>query len=137
LISLKWSRSRNSVPTGDPDAFEGFRQRADEAGAVRQPGEGVVQHPVPERLVGEMALDGVGEDVGGGLHEVDVLRGEPTGAGRVDVEHAERHRLALDHDRKTAANAEHPQSRWHRVALLGRPVVDDHVQSGLDRGAGV
>ena len=141
MISLKWSRSRKRIPTGEPDAVAAL--------AARPPSEstklGRLGRPVSESCrtrwrsacVGGVALDRVGEDVGRGLDEVDVLRGEAARLGRVDVEHAEGLVLALDHDREAAAHPEHAQRRRHREALLGRPVVDDHVQAGLERGAGV
>ena len=70
-----------------------------------------MQDAVAQRLVGGVALDRVGEDVGRRLHEVDVLRGEAVRLGRVDVEHAERVLLAVDDDGEAAAEAEHPQRR--------------------------
>ena len=78
MISLKWSRSRKRIPTGEPEtvaAVERLAERVDEAEPVRQAGERVVEDAVAQRLVGGVALDRVGEDVGGGLHEVDVLAG--------------------------------------------------------------
>ena len=73
---------------------------------VGKVGEGVVQDPVSQRLVGGVALERVGEDVGGGLDEGDVLGREAAGLGSVHVEHPEgtpdRHRVTparvADHD---------------------------------------
>ena len=140
LISLKWSRSRKRIPTGVPETVARFSASPSESTKLSRLGS-----PVSESWrtrwrrasSAACALDRVGEDVRRGLDEVDVLRGEAARLGRVDVEHAEGPVLALDHDREAAADAEHPQRRGHRVAALGRPVVDDHVQAGLDRGAGV
>ncbi len=109
----------------------------DELGAVGKAGEGVVEDPVAKLVVGEAALDRVGEDVGGGLDEVDVLGGEVVGLGRVHVEDPEGILVAVDDHREAGADPEHPQRRRHREAALGLPVVDDHMKSGLDRGSGV
>ena len=122
---------------GDGAAVERVAERVDEAEPVGQAGERVVQDAVAQRLVGGVALDRVGEDVGRGLDEVHVLRREAVGLGRVDVEHAEGLLLAVDQHREAAAHAEHPQRRRHREAALARPVVDDHVQARVERGAGV
>ncbi len=128
------------MPTGDPEIalrLSEVFERVDEAEPVRETGERVVQDPVAQRLIGAVALDRVGQDVGDSLHEVDVLRGEAVGLRRVDVEHAEGMVLAVDHHREAAADAEHTQRRRHREAVLGGPVVDDHVQAGVESGAGM
>ena len=122
---------------GGEAAAQRVAQRVDEAEPVGQAGEGVVEDAVAQRLVGAVALERVGEHVGRGLGEVDVLRGEAAGLGRVQVEHAVGALLAGDRHGEAAAHAEHPQRRRHRVAALARPVVDDHVQPRLQRGAGV
>ena len=140
LISLKWSRSRKRMPTGEPETMlraQRVAQRVDEAEPVGQAGQRVVQDAVAQRLVGGVALDRVGEHVGRGLHEVDVLRGEAARLGGVDVEHAEGPLLAVDRHGEAAAHAQHPQRRRHREASLAGPVVDDHVQARLERRAGV
>ena len=90
-----------------------------------------------QRLVGGVALEGVGEDVGGGLQEGDVLGREAVRLGGVDVEHAEGPVLAVDHHRQAAGGAEGAQDRRHREALLARPVGDDRRGAGVERGAGV
>ena len=118
-------------------AAQRVAQRVDEAGPVGQAGQRVVQDPVAQSLVGAVALQGVGQHVRRGLDEVDVLRGEVAGLGGVDVEHAEGALLAGDRHREAAAHAEYPQRRRHREAALARPVVDDHVQARLQRGARV
>ena len=122
---------------GDRRPPQRVGQRLDEAGPVRQPRQRVVEDPVPQRLIGDVALDRVGEHVRRRLDEVDVLGREAARLGRVDVEHPERLLLPFDHHGEAAADAEHPQRRRHRVALLAGPVVDDHVQAGVDRGPGV
>ena len=122
---------------GDGAALERDLERLDEAGPVREAGERVVEDAVPQGPVGRVALDRVGEDVGRGLGEVDVLRGEPIRLQRVDVEDAERALAAVDRDREAAAHPHHPQRRRHREAPLGLPVVDDHVQARLERRPGV
>ena len=58
---------------GDRGAAERVVDRVDEAEPVGQAGEGVVEDAVAERLVGGVALEGVGEDVGRGFQEGDVL----------------------------------------------------------------
>ena len=85
------------VEEEDPDrragavrASQRVAERVDEAEPVGQAGERVVEDAVAQRLVGGVALDRVGEHVGRGLHEVDVLRREAAGLGGVDVEHPER-----------------------------------------------
>ena len=132
------------VEEEDPDrrardgaARERVAERVDEAEPVGQAGERVVQDAVAQGLVGAVALDRVGEHVRRGLDEVDVLRGEVVGFGGVDVEHAEGALLAGDRHGEAAAHADHPQRRRHREAPLARPVVDDHVQARLQRGARV
>ena len=75
---------------GDGAALERDLERLDEAGPVGEAGERVVQDAVAQGAVGRVALDRVGEDVGRGLGEVDVLRREPIRLERVDVENAER-----------------------------------------------
>ena len=123
LISLKWSRSRKRIPIGEPEAVGPLQRLAegvDEAEPVGQAGERVVQDAVAQGLVGGVALDRVGEHVGGGLHEGDVLGAEAVGLGRVDVEHAEGVVLAVDHHRQAAGGAEDAQHRRHREAALAR-----------------
>ncbi len=122
---------------GGRGAPQRVAQRVDEAEPVGEPGQRVVQDPVTQRLVGDVALDRVGQHVRRGLHEVDVLRGEAAGVGRVDVEHPERVVFAVDHHGEAAADPQHPQHRRHREPLLGGPVGDDHVQSRVERRAGV
>ena len=90
-----------------------------------------------QRLVGGVALDRVGEDVGGGLDEGDVLGAEPARLGRVDVEHAEGVVLAVDRHREAAGGAEDAEDGRHREALLGRPVGDDSGDAALQGGADV
>ena len=58
---------------GDGRALQRVVERVDEAEAVGQAGEGVVEDAVAQRLVGGVALERVGEDVGGGLQEGHVL----------------------------------------------------------------
>ena len=140
LISLKWSRSRKRIPTGEPETRgppQRVVERVDEAEPVGQAGERVVEDAVAQRLVGGVALEGVGEDVGAGLQEGDVLGGEAVRFGGVDVEHAEGAVLAVDHHREAAGGAEGAQHRRHREALLAGPVGDDRRGAGVERGAGV
>ena len=122
---------------GDGAALERVVERVDEAEPVGQAGERVVQDAVAQGLVGDVALDRVGEHVGRGLDEVNVLGREAIRFGGVDVEHAEGLLLAIDHDREAAAHVHHPQRRRHREAPLRGPVVDDHVQARVERRAGV
>ena len=111
LISLKWSRSRKRIPTGEPETVPRFSASPSEStklSRLGRPVSGVVQDAVAQRLVGGVALDRVGEHVGGGLHEVHVLGREAVGLGRVDVEHAEGLVLAVDHHREAAAQRRSP-----------------------------
>ena len=131
LISLKWSRSRKRIPIGEPEAVARLQrvvEGVDEAEAVRQSGQRVVQDAVAQGLVGGVALDRVGQHVGGGLDEGDVLGTEAVRLGGVDVEHPERVILAVDHHRQAARGADHPQHRRHREAALARPIGDDRVR---------
>ncbi len=132
------------VEEEDPDRragggrpVEGLVEGVDEAEPVRQPGQGVVQDAVAQRLVGGMALDRVGEDVGGRLDEGDVLGAEAVRLGRVQVEHPERMVLAVDHHRQAAGGGDDAQHRRHREAGLGVPVGDDRVGAGVESGTGV
>ena len=65
---------------GDRGAAERVVDRVDEAEPVGQAGEGVVEDAVAERPVGGVALEGVGEDVGRGFEEGDVLGIEARGS---------------------------------------------------------
>ncbi len=85
---------------------ESVAEGVDEAEPVGEPGQRVVQDAVAQRLVGGVALDRVGEDVGSGLHERHVLGGEAMRLGGVDVEDAEGAVLAVDDDGEAAGGAE-------------------------------
>ena len=140
LISLKLSRSRKRIPTGEPETVLRLSESPSESTKLSRfgkPVSGIVQNPVAQRLIRSVALDRVGEHVGRSLDEVHVLRGEAVGLGGVDVEHAEGLLRAVDQHGEAAAHAHHSQRRRHREAPLGRPVVDDHVQTRVERGAGV
>ena len=141
LISLKWSRSRKRIPTGEPEtvaALQRVAERVDEAEPVGEAGQRVVQDPVAQRLVGGVALDRVGEHVGRGLHEVDVLRGEAA-AARWSGRRARRRAgpCRRSPPRGCCATPSTRSAGGIEKRALARPVVDDHVQAGLERGAGV
>ena len=128
LISLKWSRSRKRIPTGEPEPVarpQRVVERVDEAEPVGQAGEGVVEDAVAQRLVGGVALEGVGEDVGGGF----AGRGRPwarSGAVRWSGRRARRRGgLCRRSSPPGAGGAEGAHHRRHREALLVPPVGDD------------
>ncbi len=88
-----------------------------------------MKNPVAEDLIGDVALDRLGQHVGRSPQEVNVLGAEAAGIAGVNVEHAEGVLLAVDHHRKAAGKSENTQHRGHRKALLDRPVCDDHMQA--------
>ena len=92
-----------------------------------------MQHSVAQGLVGDVALDRLGQHVRRRLQEMDVLRSEVAGVCRVDIEHAKGVLLSVDHHGETAAKTKHPQHWRHREPPLFGPVADDHVQAGLKR----
>ena len=124
---------------GDRGAAERVVDRVDEAEPVGQAGERVVEDAVAERAVGGVALEGVGEDVGGGFEEGDVLGAEAARFGGVDVEDAEGAVLAVDHHRQRAGGAERADRGRHREAGLLVPVGDDdrRRQSRAPRRRGI
>ncbi len=122
---------------GDRGAAERVVDRVDEAEPVGQAGERVVEDAVAQRAVGGVALEGVGEDVGGGFEEGHVLGAEAARLARVDVEHAEGPVLAVDHHRQRGGGAEGADGGRHREAIVARPVGDDHRDAGVERRARV
>ena len=128
------------IPTGVPEILARFSDSASESTKLRRLGR-----PVSEswRTRWRSAWSAAWRSIASARTFAEAwtkwtsLGREAARLGRVDVENPEGPVLALDHYREAAADAEHPQRGGHRVAALVRPVVDDHVQPGLDRGAGV
>ena len=140
LISLKWSRSRKRIPTGVPETVARFSASASESTKLRRFGR-----PVSEscRTRWRRAWSAAWRSIASARTFAEACtKWTSCGVKRLgSVEWTSRTPkgcvLALDHDREAAADAEHPQRGRHREAALVRPVVDDHVQAGLDRGAGM
>ena len=92
-----------------------------------------MQRAVADVVVGQLALEGVAEDVGERLDEVDVAGAERRAAdGRVQAEHAERGPAALDRHRQPAAGAERRSASGERAKRVSRsPVGDDRPGAPL------
>ena len=101
--------------------------------AVGQPGERVVEGPVARALFGADPLDGVGEHVGGGRQEVDLVGREDARRGGMGGEQAERLRLARDRDGDPGVQACRAVERRNVEALLEVPVLDDDRQAVGER----
>src|ERR1044071_1943157 len=118
LISLKLSRSRKRIPTGEPETVLRLSESPSESTKLSRFGSPVSGSC---RTRGRRARNRGGKRAGRGLDEVDVLGGEAVGLGGVDVEHPEGLLLAVNQHREAAAHAQDAQRRRHRE--IGREHV--------------
>ena len=100
-------------------------------------GERIVERLVPDVVLGRLAPDRVGEDVGQRLHEIAVRGHEFTRHGGLHPEHAPRSVAAADRDREPALRPRRVQNRAALAVLLGVPIVDDDRPPGTERHPGL
>ena len=135
LMTLKWSRSRNSTATnvsGAGGPLQRVVEPVAQQRAVGQDGQGVVQRLVLQLPLGGVALDRAREHVGDGLQEVDGVVGQRAAVAGARGEHAERALAAADRHRR-AERRDHAGRGRRQVGGRGQPV---RVALEVDADAG-